>query len=158
MSCQRILRIFGQASYLKPSKCRLIHTSTRRLIGDYEWQDPKSPEEIVYDRDGNVKKVAGKVGDNVMYLAHRYKIDIEGACEASCACSTCHVFVKDEFLNKLPDASDEENDMLDQAPCLKLNSRLACQITLTKELDGMELELPSTTRNFYVDGHKPEPH
>lgn len=76
------------------------------------------------DRDGNVKKVAGKVGDNAMYLAHRYKIDIEGACEASCACSTCHVFVKDEFLNKLPDASDEENDMLDQAPCLKLNSRL----------------------------------
>nr|CUU99421.1 hypothetical transcript [Hymenolepis microstoma] len=93
-----------------------------------------------------------------MYLAHRYRVDIEGACEASCACSTCHVFVKDEFFDKLPDAADEENDMLDQAPFLKPNSRLACQIILTNELDGIEVELPPATRNFYVDGHKPEPH
>lgn len=71
-----------------------------------------------------VKKMVGKVGDNLMDLARRHGIDIEGACEGSCACSTCHVFVKDEFFNKLPDAADEENDMLDQAPFLKPNSRL----------------------------------
>lgn len=71
-----------------------------------------------------MRKIEGKIGDNVMYLAHRHGIDIEGACEASCACSTCHVFVKEEYFDKLPDAADEENDMLDQAPFLKPNSRL----------------------------------
>ncbi|VDO06724.1 unnamed protein product, partial [Rodentolepis nana] len=128
----------------------------RRLSGDYEFKDPKSPEEIIVsvtvyfkDKDGGVKKVAGKVGDNLMYLAHRYRVDIEGACEASCACSTCHVFVKDEFFDKLPDAADEENDMLDQAPFLKPNSRLACQIILAKELDGIELMLSNQTDDRY---------
>ena len=44
------------------------------------------------------------------------------------------------------------------APFLKQNSRLGCQIKLTKDLDGIEVELPKATRNFYVDGHKPKPH
>lgn len=48
--------------------------------------------------------------------------------------------------------------MLDMAPMLQENSRLGCQIFLTRELDGMELTLPKVTRNFYVDGHVPKPH
>ena len=48
--------------------------------------------------------------------------------------------------------------MLDMAPGLKPISRLGCQILLSKELEGMELQLPSITRNFYVDGHVPQPH
>lgn len=51
-----------------------------------------------------------------------------------------------------------EDDMLDMAPMLQENSRLGCQIILTRELDGMELTLPKVTRNFYVDGHVPKPH
>ncbi|VDD83675.1 unnamed protein product [Mesocestoides corti] len=109
-------------------------------------------------KDGTRTCVAGKVNDNLMYLAHRYEIELEGACEASLACSTCHVYVDEEFLDKLPEPVDEENDMLDLAPFLKPNSRLACQIILSKELDGLEVELPPGTRNLYVDGHKPEPH
>uniref|UniRef100_A0A0R3X473 SET domain-containing protein n=1 Tax=Hydatigena taeniaeformis TaxID=6205 RepID=A0A0R3X473_HYDTA len=94
----------------------------------------------------------------LMYLAHRHGIDIEGACEASLACSTCHVYVDEKMLDKLPEPSDEENDMLDLAPFLKSNSRLSCQIILTKELDGIVIELPPATRNFYFmfqeDGDK----
>ena len=59
-----------------------------------------------------------------MYLAHRHDIEIEGACEASLACSTCHVFVQEGYFDKLPEPKDEENDMLDMAPFLKPNSRL----------------------------------
>jgi ferredoxin-2, mitochondrial len=81
-----------------------------------------------------------------------------GACEASLACTTCHVYVKDAFLDKLPVADEKEEDLLDMAPFLKQNSRLGCQIVLTKELEGIELTLPKATRNFYVDGHKPKPH
>lgn len=102
--------------------------------------------------------MTGKIGDNVLYLAHRYGIDMEGACEASLACTTCHVYVDMDHLDKLPPAEETEDDLLDMAPFLKENSRLGCQIVLTKELDGIRLTLPSATRNFYVDGHKPKPH
>ncbi|XP_072420532.1 ferredoxin-2, mitochondrial [Chiloscyllium punctatum] len=110
------------------------------------------------DRLGNRIPVKGKVGDNVLYLAHENGIDLEGACEASLACSTCHVYVNEEHFDKLPEAVEREEDMLDMAPVLQLNSRLGCQIILTKELEGMELTLPKITRNFYVDGHVPKPH
>ena len=52
----------------------------------------------------------------------------------------------------------DEEDMLDMATCLTANSRLGCQITLTRELDCMEVTLPAYSKNFYVDGHVPEPH
>ncbi|XP_059495837.1 ferredoxin-2, mitochondrial [Stegostoma tigrinum] len=110
------------------------------------------------DRSGRRIPVMGKVGDNVLYLAHENGIDLEGACEASLACSTCHVYVNEEHFDKLPEAVEREEDMLDMAPVLQLNSRLGCQIILTKELEGMELTLPKITRNFYVDGHVPKPH
>ncbi|KHJ77736.1 2Fe-2S ferredoxin family protein [Oesophagostomum dentatum] len=93
-----------------------------------------------------------------MYLAHRYGIELEGACEASCACSTCHVYVDDKYLDKLDEPKEEEDDMLDQAPALRHNSRLGCQIILRKDLDGITFTLPPITRNFYVDGHVPQPH
>lgn len=60
--------------------------------------------------------------------------------------------------DKLPSPTEEEEDMLDMAPVLKPNSRLSCQIILNKDLDGIVLTLPKITRNFYVDGHIPEPH
>lgn len=68
--------------------------------------------------------IKGKVGDNVLYLAHRYEIEMEGACEASLACTTCHVYVHDDYLDKLPVPDEKEEDLLDLAPFLKENSRL----------------------------------
>ncbi|CAD5226298.1 unnamed protein product [Bursaphelenchus xylophilus] len=130
--------------------------------GDFEWQDPKSEDEVVnityVTRDGSNKKIKGKVGDNVMYLAHRHNIEIEGACEASLACCTCHVYVEQQYFDILPEPKEEEEDMLDMAPVLKPTSRLSCQIILSKDLDGITVTLPKITRNFYVDGHVPEPH
>ncbi|KAL0108444.1 hypothetical protein PUN28_015176 [Cardiocondyla obscurior] len=139
-----------------------IHTSKVTFHGEYEMQDPKSEEDVVnvtfIDKTGKTIKVKGKVGDNVLYLAHRYEIDMEGACEASLACTTCHVYVHHDYLDKLPTPEESEEDLLDLAPFLKENSRLGCQIILKKELDGIELKLPKATRNFYVDGHTPTPH
>ncbi|XP_014219606.1 adrenodoxin-like protein, mitochondrial [Copidosoma floridanum] len=141
---------------------RLLHTTSGVFHGDYEWQDPKSEEEVVnvvyIDKNGKKIPVKGKIGDNVLYLAHRYNIEMEGACEASLACTTCHVYVDYNYLDKLPQAAEKEEDLLDMAPFLKENSRLGCQVILTRELDGIELRLPQITRNFYVDGHTPAPH
>lgn len=142
---------------------RTFHVSAFARHGEYEWQDPKSEDEVVnviyVDKEGNRKPIRGKIGDNVLYLAHRYGIEMEGACEASLACTTCHCYVINEkFRDKLPEPKEEEEDLLDMAPFLQQNSRLGCQIILTKELDGIELQLPRVTKNFYVDGHKPKPH
>jgi ferredoxin-2, mitochondrial len=137
-------------------------TGSPLCIGDYEMKDPQSEDEVVnvtfIDRSGKRIPIRGKVGDNVLYLAHRYGIELEGACEASLACSTCHVYVKRDYLDRLSEPSEKEEDLLDMAPALKDNSRLGCQIILSKDLDGIELTLPSITRNFYVDGHVPQAH
>ncbi|XP_053673202.1 adrenodoxin-like protein 1, mitochondrial [Anopheles nili] len=141
---------------------RNIHSTIQLRHGEYEWQDPKSEDEVVkityIDKDGKETTVRGKVGDNVLYLAHRHGIEMEGACEASLACTTCHVYVQDEFLDRLTEPEEKEDDLLDMAPFLRENSRLGCQIVLQKDLEGMRLQLPQATRNFYVDGHKPKPH
>lgn len=127
-----------------------------------EWKDPKSDDEVVnityVRKDGSKVAVRGKVGDNLLYLAHRHGIEMEGACEASLACTTCHVYVREDYYDKLPEPDEKEDDLLDLAPFLKENSRLGCQIVLTKDLEGMEVTLPKATRNFYVDGHVPQPH
>ena len=91
---------------------------------------------------------------------------MEGACEASLACTTCHCYVEgesnageeEEFFDLLQEATEEEEDLLDMAPFLAVNSRLGCQVILRPELDGIVLRLPRATKNFYVDGHKPQPH
>ncbi|XP_029595212.1 ferredoxin-2, mitochondrial [Salmo trutta] len=123
-------------------------------------EDPREDVvNVVYiDRSGKRIPVKAKVGDNAMYLAHRHNIELEGACEASLACSTCHVYVNRDHVGKLPEPDEREDDMLDMAPALQENSRLGCQIILTQELEGIELTLPKVTRNFYVDGHVPKPH
>ncbi|KAJ8406851.1 hypothetical protein AAFF_G00297670 [Aldrovandia affinis] len=122
-------------------------------------EDDKDVVNVVYiDRSGQRIPVKAKVGDNILYLAHKHGIELEGACEASLACSTCHVYVHEDYGDKLPQPEEREDDMLDMAPMLQENSRLGCQIILTRELDGIELTLPKITRNFYVDGHVPKPH
>jgi len=137
-------------------------TGSPLFIGEYEMKDPASEDEVVnvtfIDKAGERIFIRAKVGDNVLYLAHRHGIELEGACEASLACSTCHVYVHADFLENITEATEKEEDLLDMAPGLKENSRLGCQIVLHKGLNGLELSLPSTTRNFYVDGHTPHAH
>ncbi|GMT24225.1 hypothetical protein PFISCL1PPCAC_15522, partial [Pristionchus fissidentatus] len=159
MFCSMITKV--SRSMKPPLVRRSFHGTPKLLHGDFEWQDAKSEDDVVNItyilRDGTERKIRGKVGDNCMFLAHRYDIELEGACEASCACSTCHVYVEKHAEN-LIEPSEEEDDMLDQAPVVRPSSRLACQITLSKDLDGIRLVLPPITRNFYVDGHVPQPH
>lgn len=75
-----------------------------------------------------------------------------------CACSTCHLILPPSLYDALPEPSEDEEDMLDMAFGLTETSRLGCQITVTADMDGVVLEMPKATRNFYVDGHTPKPH
>ncbi|KAK8914614.1 hypothetical protein KSP39_PZI023462 [Platanthera zijinensis] len=111
------------------------------------------------DKDGEEKTISVPVGMSMLEAAHDNDIELEGACEGSLACSTCHVIVMDvNYYNKLEEPTDEENDMLDLAFGLTETSRLGCQVIAKPELDGIRLALPAATRNFAVDGFVPKPH
>lgn len=81
------------------------------------------------DSKGNLlKTVEANEGDNILDIAHEYDVDLEGACEGSIACSTCHVILSPEHYDLLPEPGDDENDMLDMAFGLTDTSRLGCQV------------------------------
>ncbi len=103
--------------------------------------------------DGTIKEVEAPIGENLLEIAHKNHIPLEGACEGSLACSTCHVIVDSAWFDKLSEASEDEEDMLDMAFGLTLTSRLACQITMSDELDGMVVTVPVKTRNIISGGH-----
>ena len=98
--------------------------------------------------DGASREVEAPEGLSVLEIAHRNRIDLEGACEGSLACSTCHVIVAEDWFKRLPAPSDDEEDMLDLAFGLTRTSRLGCQIIMTREIDGLVVSLPSGTRNM----------
>src|SRR3979411_2948853 len=87
----------------------------------------------------------------VFEIAHRNHVDIEGACEGSLACSTCHVVVEKDWFDKLAPASEVEEDRLDLAFGLPHTARLGCQIRMSEALDGLVVKLPAATRNMMVD-------
>lgn len=104
---------------------------------------------IIFEIGNDQERVVeAEEGLSVLEVAHKYDIDLEGACEGSLACSTCHVIVDESFYDKLEPASEAEEDMLDLAFGLTQTSRLGCQIIITPELDGLRLRLPTATRNI----------
>ncbi len=109
------------------------------------------PKMTFIQPDGTRIEVEAPEGLSVLEVAHRNKIDLEGACEGSLACSTCHIVVAPEWYDKLTPASDDEEDMLDLAFGLTSTSRLGCQIIMNKDLDGLTVTLPAATRNMMVD-------
>ncbi|KAJ8598111.1 hypothetical protein CTAYLR_009503 [Chrysophaeum taylorii] len=113
---------------------------------------------VLKKRGTEVLTTTANVGDNLLRLAQRNDIPLEGACEGVAACSTCHCILDPALFPSLPEASEKEEDMLDQAFGLTVTSRLACQLTVEPTFDGTTITLPEATRNFYVDGHVPKPH
>lgn len=109
------------------------------------------PKMTFVEPNGIRHDVEAPAGLSVLEIAHRNKIELEGACEGSLACSTCHVIVAPEWFDKLAAASDDEEDMLDLAFGLTQTSRLGCQIIMKDSLDGLVVTLPAATRNMMVD-------
>lgn len=108
------------------------------------------PRVIFVLPDGTEKEVDAPVGLSVLEIAHKNDIPLEGACEGSLACSTCHVIVDENFYDALPEASEDEEDMLDLAFGLTHTSRLGCQIKMTNALDGLKVTVPGQTRNMQL--------
>ncbi len=109
------------------------------------------PKMVFIEKDGNRKEVDAPLGLSVMEIAHRHEVDIEGACDGSMACSTCHVIVEPTWWATLEEPTEDEEDMLDLAFGLTETSRLGCQIIMSEELDGLTVKLPDETRNMLLE-------
>jgi ferredoxin, 2Fe-2S len=107
--------------------------------------------------NGQKIDVHASVGLSLLEVARQYGINLEGACEGSLACSTCHVVVDPSWYESLDTASEDEEDMLDLAFGLTQTSRLGCQIFLTKKLDGLVVTVPPQTRNLAFASSAPTP-
>jgi 2Fe-2S ferredoxin len=110
-------------------------------------EDQTMPKMTFIERNGEPREVDAPLGLSVLEVAHKHGVDIEGACEGSLACSTCHVIVDPDWFARLAKPSEDEEDMLDLAFGLQKTSRLGCQIVITEALDGLVVKLPSATRN-----------
>lgn len=102
-------------------------------------------------QNGTKVEVEADIGLSILEIAHKNNIDLEGACEGSLACSTCHVIVDKEYYNLLKTATEDEEDMLDLAFGVTQTSRLGCQLIMSEELDGLTLKLPAATRNMKLE-------
>ncbi|MGE4303265.1 MAG: 2Fe-2S iron-sulfur cluster-binding protein [Novosphingobium sp.] len=89
-------------------------------------------------------------GARLLEVAQSAGMPLEGTCEGQMACSTCHVIVAPDWFAKLPEASTEEEDMLDLAAGVARTSRLSCQIELTPDLDGIEVRIPGVSRDMQI--------
>ncbi len=87
-------------------------------------------------------------GAILLDVAQVHLMPLEGTCEGQMACSTCHVIVDKSDFDRLPEASEMEEDMLDLAAGARRTSRLACQIVLTADLDGLTVHIPAESRNM----------
>ena len=105
------------------------------------------PSMIFIERDGSQRVVDAPLGLSVLEIAHKHGVEIEGACEGSLACSTCHVIVDGTWFPKLAAPTEDEEDMLDLAFDLQETSRLGCQLIMTEALDGLVVKLPAGSRN-----------
>ncbi len=105
---------------------------------------------FIHPRGGRLE-VDAALGLSILEVAREHDINIEGACEGSLACATCHVIVAVEHFENLPDISEDEEDMLDLAFDLTRTSRLGCQIRITEDLDGLTVTLPADTPSLLSD-------
>lgn len=97
---------------------------------------------------GDKVEASAAGGDCLLDVAQNVDMPLEGTCEGQMACSTCHVIIAPDWFGKLPRASEDEEDMLDLAAGVTRTSRLSCQITLTEDMDGLEVRIPGESRDM----------
>ena len=96
---------------------------------------------FVTDRDGLEREIIAQEGENLMEILRDGGLPIEGICGGVCVCSTCHVYMAQDWMTKSGTRDDDEQVMVEDSGSFQETSRLACQIEYTPELEGMRLTL-----------------
>jgi len=95
----------------------------------------------VTDQSGITHTLDAIAGWRVMEIIREHGLPIKAECGGACACATCHVYVDSEWINKLAEMREDEEDMLDEAFNLEDNSRLSCQLIMDESLNGLKIKL-----------------
>jgi ferredoxin, 2Fe-2S len=95
----------------------------------------------VIDSAGSHHELDALPGWRVMEIIRDWDLPIKAECGGACSCATCHVYVDDEWLTRLPEKDDEEVDQLAYLPDRRPNSRLSCQVLMSDDLDGLKVTL-----------------
>ncbi|MXO95089.1 2Fe-2S iron-sulfur cluster binding domain-containing protein [Erythrobacter aquimaris] len=103
---------------------------------------------VFHTTEGKRVEAEGNADDSLLRVAQAAGMPLEGTCEGQMACSTCHVVVDAEWFDRLPEASEEEEDMLDLAAGVRRTSRLSCQIVLEDDLDGLSVAIPAESHDM----------
>lgn len=134
---------------------RFVSKIPKSLIFSQKFLFSAKPQtvKIIYQEEGSNKKyeINAPLGQSIWEIAHNNNVPLEGACEGNCACGTCHVKMDENLLKKIPPARDEEEDVLQAAFGRKANSRLGCQVKVTKDFEGTIIIIPKQTRNIDVN-------
>lgn len=96
---------------------------------------------IVSDLNGEAHELEAVEGWRVMEIIREYGLPIKAECGGACSCATCHVYVDEAWIDKIPPMRIDEEEMLDEAFYVQENSRLSCQIILDETLDGLKVAL-----------------
>ena len=99
----------------------------------------------VVDPTGAEHELEALLGWRVMEIIRDWDLPIKAECGGACACATCHVYVDETWIDLLPQKTDEEIDQLERLADVRPNSRLSCQVLISKELDGLKVALPATS-------------
>ena len=97
---------------------------------------------VLYEEKNIIKTFNIERDKTILDLSRIENISIEGSCDGSMACSTCHVIIHKDWLTKIPKPCIDEKEMLSILPNRTKNSRLGCQIVITDKLDGLQFSLP----------------
>eukprot|EP00758_Cryptobia_borreli_P013551 Tbor_TRINITY_DN5846_c0_g2::TRINITY_DN5846_c0_g2_i1::g.7185::m.7185 len=120
-------------------------------LGVKRFTTPGKVKVNIITQDKTHVSVEGNVGQTLMEcIRDTAKLDIEAACDGTCACSTCHVYLDEVTFEKLPKPDEDELDMLDLSLVPKPTSRLSCQVTLSAELENMEVTLIEDQQNQLI--------
>ncbi len=98
---------------------------------------------IFTQKNGQIAEIEAQEGLSILEVAQQNDIDLDGNCGGALACGTCHVIVPDNWVKKISPATNEEEDILDIVFGVTPNSRMACQIFTSQELDGIEITIPN---------------
>ncbi|MFZ1743945.1 MAG: 2Fe-2S iron-sulfur cluster-binding protein [Pontixanthobacter sp.] len=98
--------------------------------------------------EGDITEVEAEAGASLLSVGQAAGMPLEGTCEGQMACSTCHVIVEPDWFDRLPEAIEDEEDMLDLAYAVERTSRLSCQIIVTEALDGLTVKVPRDSHDM----------
>ena len=106
---------------------------------------------VIFKHNNSKRSYVVNEGFTILEVARKYNIQIEGACEGSLACSTCHVLLDEKWFNKLDPANEEEKEMLGLLPDLKKHSRLGCQINVNEKFRWNRNNFTKKMNKYFVE-------